>query len=1252
MSLNGLDDAKVVEAYEGATSEPGGWFLLAYEGRDAVRVLSRGNGGISEVRNAVAEYEETSPLYGFLKYRRRSVVIKYLPDNCSRIIQGVCACWIIENHTQGKRRHVFGLERRPVRHVAEAELKLTSPFMRNIARVAVHFNAVCERFSPYDTMFEITSASELKDSKLSAACSLHTASCSTSSSSSSSRRRRLVEIAEEEEDDQRATKRQSTHDADESRSQTACDRPPTAEPVSLNSDLASSPEQSKFAAATTSDVPLFVGVNERRTSLDSDTHTIGSYPYSKPRVKLGPRPSADTNGRPHTAGNFRPVSVIPAGFKIFGKSGKRGKGKDGSSLSPPQEGTGGLDFSTSDGAQDRPTTSSSSIFDSVSVPVPTPAQKKPIITPEKARLMKAMQLREKNKKSNVLPSSGDPMGDDELNNADDDLTQVSDEAIVTSEFDYDKMTKDDSGVALEPPELLSHPDHTSDHATSDSRPASPLVDSSEADHDLSTKASSISESTDETIHASKEEGELNDVRDTETPTEDASHGNSLGDESNVAGESVAGTAEIVAEGTKDPITTTAELSTTSNIAEDAREGSTDHGESLGSVTLPVSRFSGSAATGPDEGNGGSSDTIDASKKLERVDSKDSSSALPGLKPKISVQDLWAATKAASQPTVTPPPLATVDADAVEDGNTRSSTEEAGLSSVSTEGTRRRSKVEPIKTTGLEQKKEEALDGAQSTSLELSSPVVLSKTPTTPGFPFPGTIKVQDGGNSGATSPHGLRTVSNPVRGKLVVPSGVHPTPVRSMSSGPSSIQQASQQHLGANLVKKSNNIGSSISQRIKALEKLSAATGGEIPTVPVRDRPASTFFSVKKKEVARPPFALDRANSFRTQTPPSPEQSQEASPEEGRLSRLERSGSVTSRLSMFEYPTSSTALGPRLLSVPGSGNSNSKARPESVCVMAKIVRDTGHTGSSSPEPPRDSYEYEHLDLKHSSLVVDQQPAPTAKVDEDAEVEQSLPTQDRENEADEESKPVKSRPSLSIVKDFIKERRKSATPDAGNSPSSPGRAESVHGANSGVSPRMTSSSSSHSSPSKDRDATTSPTESVFGDDGKSTNGDKKLSRAGRFMRRLSNISGARSKNSPPPVSTASKQEEAQDTAQSRPSTTGTPTIVSYMGDVNVQFPDNLLWKRRNMSLDSQGYLILSALPVQNGRPAPGTKRYHLGEFRTPYIPDVEVQELPNSVVLDFIEGSGVQVACEDRAGQLKVLQTLQEAHATRSTTYGL
>lgn len=41
------------------------------------------------MRNGIANYEETSPLYGFLKYRRRNVIIKYVPEGCSRLIQGL-----------------------------------------------------------------------------------------------------------------------------------------------------------------------------------------------------------------------------------------------------------------------------------------------------------------------------------------------------------------------------------------------------------------------------------------------------------------------------------------------------------------------------------------------------------------------------------------------------------------------------------------------------------------------------------------------------------------------------------------------------------------------------------------------------------------------------------------------------------------------------------------------------------------------------------------------------------------------------------------------------------------------------------------------------------------------------------------------------------------------------------------------------------------------------------------------------------
>lgn len=63
-------------------------FLLKYASRDEVELLGRGNGGIVEIRNNIVQYTDKSPLYGFLRYRRRNVIIKYLPEDCSRLIQG------------------------------------------------------------------------------------------------------------------------------------------------------------------------------------------------------------------------------------------------------------------------------------------------------------------------------------------------------------------------------------------------------------------------------------------------------------------------------------------------------------------------------------------------------------------------------------------------------------------------------------------------------------------------------------------------------------------------------------------------------------------------------------------------------------------------------------------------------------------------------------------------------------------------------------------------------------------------------------------------------------------------------------------------------------------------------------------------------------------------------------------------------------------------------------------------------------
>ncbi|KAJ5945778.1 hypothetical protein N7454_002617 [Penicillium verhagenii] len=155
MSLNGLDTAAVVEAYQCALADAGGWFLLHYIARDEVALLERGTGGVPEVRNAIDNYEEISPLYGFLQYRRRKVILRYMPEGLSRLI---------------------------------------------LARSNVQFSSVLEKFTPNDSVLPLTQASDLNESALSSACLLHTASGSITSSSSSLRRRRLMEITEDAEE--------------------------------------------------------------------------------------------------------------------------------------------------------------------------------------------------------------------------------------------------------------------------------------------------------------------------------------------------------------------------------------------------------------------------------------------------------------------------------------------------------------------------------------------------------------------------------------------------------------------------------------------------------------------------------------------------------------------------------------------------------------------------------------------------------------------------------------------------------------------------------------------------------------------------------------------------------------------------------------------------------------------------------------------------------------------------------------------
>ena len=64
---------------------------------------------------------------------------------------------------------------------------------------------------------------------------------------------------------------------------------------------------------------------------------------------------------------------------------------------------------------------------------------------------------------------------------------------------------------------------------------------------------------------------------------------------------------------------------------------------------------------------------------------------------------------------------------------------------------------------------------------------------------------------------------------------------------------------------------------------------------------------------------------------------------------------------------------------------------------------------------------------------------------------------------------------------------------------------------------------------------------------------------------------------------------------------------------------------------------------------GAKKIHLSEFRTPFIPDEDCMEMPNSVVLEYLRNAEqLQFACIGRAEQQKVLKLLKDVHANWAT----
>ncbi|KAK5018651.1 hypothetical protein LTR39_000859 [Cryomyces antarcticus] len=397
MSLNGLDTPAVNGAYQTTLMEAGGWFLLKYISRDEVEILDRGNGGALEARSAIAQYTEKSPVYGFLLYRRRRVLIKYIPDGTSRLLQ---------------------------------------------ARTAVHFQDVEKRFSPHETLLEISSPDSLSDSALAAAFPLHTASPSTSSS-------RLHEISEDAEESQLprrtstvrdtfvagvAGPRRSPEPRIEGSSMT------TITPAIQITDEQTAPmvksrtsvsqilvqEDKHHTSVTSLRTPSVTEYAPSEASLKEDgfhpisdedtrhpsqmtrTSTSNFYTSSyfglKPKIKLGPRPLTDKNKRSQTfaaASQTRPISVLPASMRTSSRKVEivRSKSQGPPAVSeiiipppPPVPDTPEVSMMPT-----RPVSRGSTRS--------VPASRSNTMTLENARLQKALELRKKQLRKSAAAGS-------------------------------------------------------------------------------------------------------------------------------------------------------------------------------------------------------------------------------------------------------------------------------------------------------------------------------------------------------------------------------------------------------------------------------------------------------------------------------------------------------------------------------------------------------------------------------------------------------------------------------------------------------------------------------------------------------------------------------------------------------------------------------------------------------------------------------------------------------------------------------
>ncbi|OGM41484.1 putative GPI-anchored cell surface glycoprotein [Aspergillus bombycis] len=1099
MSLNGLDNPAVIEAYQTALSEAGGWFLLQYVSRDEVALLDRGTGGVPDVRNAIDGYEEKSPLYGFLQYRRRKVVLSYLPEGISRLVQ---------------------------------------------ARTTVQFQSILDKFSPHDTVFSLSQPSELTESALSSACLLHTASGSITSSSNSLRRRRLMEIAEDAEETPGSKDASpapvSTKDFRQRSFSQLSEATIVASPVASDAHSIRHGTETSSSTKTPDDTqandrpPSIAGDHDserpasRKTSRDElsyseprrssqsarpslkDLERTGVY---KPKVKLGPRPSVDESGRPRTAGNLsrsaeqRPVASLPAGMRS--SSLRR------SNPSPARPRSQGSTVASMSGRTVPPVPPL--LVPPLSMPISRPqlspgakslsALSSSGTSQERERLMKALQLRKTQMEKKA--QEGKKIHQDVGERKEPQFDPIEDKENISHAHDHMKRVQADENKSS----VLEH----SKGPLSETQPT--VVPEPVEVHDEHIKAVS-----DTVISESTPDMSITDLRDiSETSEENKDDAKEFPNTGHCQAASVL----------EDDV---ADEDLTKSIDEETKSGP---GSPSAAKEVPLEERSLNI---PDEeiavrSPPAESPLAPVERETDAI-GEPAESALPQSIPVLSTPD--------SRTSYTSYSPTTHDTHVTETQNDLTPevlvTEQKDID---TRKEKRRPHLEPIQVPTPDYSDDDNLsddsfmEELKSATLEEAKPISVGNSPLSPGYSNNGNDR------SPPDAWKNSRAVSNPSA------IGRQPLNIHALAVG-RSVSTPYNEADSSVLVAKKINVSSGISKRIAALEKFSSRGDAQPSSNQTLAAPSSASFEALRKR------ASVSLNGNSDSAPGS------------------RHGSFTPE--SFSRASS--------VRRPDSQSSASVKRTNSVSVTARIIRDSNTTpGDSKADPSENSV----LDLQASPLIVEHTTCDSPSSD----------------------------PSPEPMASESKERSMSTS--------------SVGSSNQPPAPSMPRSDSrmSVSSSSKTEDASKPVVDAPSSPEG------KKESRASRLLRRMSSITSTSRKSPFSSLGPVVKESTPLDTGVEIPQAVD-------IGEVNVQFPDTLLWKRRFVRVDDKGYLVLTPGNIDSSN-RNMVKRYHLSEFRTPALPDEDRQELPNSILLDFLDGSTLQCACESRQGQAFVLRTLVDAH---------